>query len=345
MNLFGRTRRILIPTALMAAAALTVAACSSSSSATAASSSGQGGSAHYTIAFAGVNTANSTQGEAQAKFSQLIEASSGGRIQVHNTYNSALGSTNTILQDVSTGSLQMSAASPSDLSAFCPSLNILSLPFLFTSLADARKAIAGQGGQDLFNKCNGPSMQYYAVQEYGMDAILSTSPLSSVSQFSGLKIRTIPGDVAAQALTVVGASPESLSFSEVPTALTTNEINATVNSIQNTYSSGLYKLAKYLTTSDFLYSPSVVVINTKFLNSLPADLKADVITAIKQAGAYQIQLNGPATTQDLTKMEAAGVKVTTMSAAQEQLWKSKAQGLYTSTGQKYSTSALAALQQ
>jgi TRAP-type C4-dicarboxylate transport system substrate-binding protein len=337
----GRVR-VSAGIALTLAALLGAAACGGRFSGGA---SGSGGSGQkYVISFAGINTNASTQGVAQANFSSIIEKSTKNQIQVHDTYNSALGTTNSILQEVSTGALQMSATSPSDLSAFCPSLNMLSLPFLFSSLDQARAAMAGAGGKELFAKCDNSSLTYFPVQEYGMDAILGKQTLASVAAFKGLKIRTIPGDIAAKTMSAVGASPVSLSFSDVPTALTTNEINGTVNSIQNSYSSGLYKLAKKLTTSTFLYSPGVVVVNTKFLNSLPGDLKQDLISAIEQSGKAQVTANGKATNDDLAKMQASGVQVTALPDAEAAKWKQAAQGLYTSVGQQYGANILADLQ-
>jgi TRAP-type C4-dicarboxylate transport system substrate-binding protein len=328
------TRRFLAGFALTALAVAGSVGCSASKAAP---------THQYIIQFAGINPVSSTVSQAQTRFAQLVEQKSHGMIKVKNTYDSALGTTSQILQEVSTGSLQMSATSPSDLSSFCPSLNMLSLPFLFNSLADARSAMHGPGGNQLFTKCSNGSMQYFPVEEDGMDAFYGDSPLTSISAFKNLKIRTIPGDIAAKALSVVGAEPVSLSFSEVPTALTTNEINATVNSIQDGYSAGLEKLAKYVTVSSFLYSPCVVVINSRFFHSLPSDLRSDIESALATAGAGQIAASGPATNADLNKMSAAGAHVIQLPASVVQAWRAAASGLYASVGDQYGSQILAAL--
>jgi len=81
-----------------------------------------------------------------------------------------------------------------------------------------------------------------------------------------------------------------MAFSEVYQALQTGVVDGTENPISNLYTQKMHEVQKHLTITDHGYLGYAVIVNKKFWDGLPADVRAQLEDAMEQATRYANQI-------------------------------------------------------
>ena len=84
----------------------------------------------------------------------------------------------------------------------------------------------------------------------------------------------------------LGAIPQVMAFSEVYQALQTGVVDGTENPPSNFYTQKMHEVQKYLTMSEHGYLGYAVIVNKKFWDGLPADVRTTLEGAMKDATKY-----------------------------------------------------------
>src|SRR6185312_2015261 len=84
----------------------------------------------------------------------------------------------------------------------------------------------------------------------------------------------------------LGAIPQVMAFSEVYQALQTGVVDGQENTWSNIYTQKMHEVQKYITNTNHGYIGYVVVVNKKFWDGLPADIRAECEKAMKEATAF-----------------------------------------------------------
>ena len=99
--------------------------------------------------------------------------------------------------------------------------------------------------QKLYDEHAGGNIHVVGCGPYTKEALVSTVPIESVEDLQGVKIRS-PEGLASEVFRRAGASPVSLPFSEVYTALEKKLVDAAdASSLVNNDASGMQKVGKY----------------------------------------------------------------------------------------------------
>ena len=81
-----------------------------------------------------------------------------------------------------------------------------------------------------------------------------------------------------------------MAFTEVYQALQTGVVDGTENPISNLYTQKMHEVQKHLTITDHGYLGYAVIVNKKFWDGLPADVRAQLEDAMEQATRYANQI-------------------------------------------------------
>jgi TRAP-type C4-dicarboxylate transport system substrate-binding protein len=85
----------------------------------------------------------------------------------------------------------------------------------------------------------------------------------------------------------LGANPQVLAFSEVYQALQTGVVDGTENPPSNMYTQKMHEVQKYVTVSNHGYLGYAVIVNKKFWDGLPADIRTALDKAMKDATTFE----------------------------------------------------------
>ena len=114
----------------------------------------------------------------------------------------------------------------------------------------------------------------------------------------------------------LGALPQVLAFSEVYQALQTGVVDGTENTPSNIYSQKTHEVQKYLTVSNHGYIGYAVIVNRKFWEGLPPDIRTTLEGAMKDATRYTNAISQQENDDALAKIKAAGrTEIITLSDA------------------------------
>ncbi len=95
-------------------------------------------------------------------------------------------------------------------------------------------------------------------------------------------------------------------FSEVYQALQTGVVDGTENPISNFYTQKMQEVQKYLTITNHGYLGYAVIVNKKYWEELPADIRGQLETAMKETTVYANSIAQKKNDEDLAAVKATG---------------------------------------
>ena len=120
----------------------------------------------------------------------------------------------------------------------------------------------------------------------------------------------------------IKAIPQMLAFSEVYQALQTGVVDGTENPISNFYTQKMHEVQKYMTITDHGYLGYAVIVNKKFWEGLPADIRTQLETALVEATDYANTIAMDMNKKDLESVKASGkTAVTTLTPEERAAFK------------------------
>ena len=100
--------------------------------------------------------------------------------------------------------------------------------------------------------------------------------------------------------------PQVMAFSEVYQALQTGVVDGQENTPSNMYTQKFYEVQKYTTLTNHGYIGYVVVVNKKFWDDLPADIRGQLEKAMKEATVYANKISETENAEALDEIKKSG---------------------------------------
>lgn len=228
----------------------------------------------------GVNTVINFNYAAQLAFKNYVEAASNGRIEVNIYTNSSLGNASEILLQCMQGVIECSTAGDSDLSNYYPDIQVFSIPYVFDTRIDFYTFLdspyADAMFEDIAQNCG---VRIISAFDNGGFRNFSNNvrQIHTAEDLKGLKIRCMQSASYITTLETLGATPTALAFSELYSALQTGVVDGQENSPLVMLDNSIYEQQKYYSLDGHSISPAFIIVNEKWLKSLPEDLQKVVL--------------------------------------------------------------------
>jgi C4-dicarboxylate-binding protein DctP len=240
------------------------------------------------IKFSHVVATDTPKGQAAERFKALAEKATQGRVKVEVYPNSQLYKDKEELEALQLGAVQMLAPS---LAKFGPlgvkEFEAFDLPYIFPTKASLYAVTEGPIGKSLLQKLEPKGITGLAYWDNGFKIMSANKPLRSAADFRGLKFRIQSSKVLDSQMRSLGANPQVLAFSEVYQALQTGVVDGTENPPSNMYTQKMHEVQKHLTVSNHGYLGYAVIVNKKFWDGLPADIRTQLTTAMRDATTFE----------------------------------------------------------
>ncbi len=259
------------------------------------------------IKFSHVVAPDTPKGKGADRFKQLVEERSKGKIKVEVYPNSQLYKDKEEMEALQLGSVQMLAPS---LAKFGPlgvkEFEVFDLPFLFKDDASFRAVTDGDVGKGLFAKLETKGIKGLAFWDNGFHIMSANKPLHTVADFKGLKMRIQSSKVLDAQMRALGAIPQVMAFSELYQALQSGVVDGTEGVPSNFWTQKIFEVQKHISLSNHGHLAYAVIVNKKFYDGLPADLRAAVDSSIKDATTYANAIAATENKDALEKIKASG---------------------------------------
>lgn len=239
------------------------------------------------IKFSHVVASNTPKGKAAERFKVLAEQATRGRVRIELYPNSSLYKDKEELEALQLGAVQMLAPS---LAKFGPlgvkEFEIFDLPYIFPTKDALYRVTEGPIGRELLKRLEPKGITGLAYWDNGFKVMSANRSLHLPSDFRGLKMRIQSSKVLDAQMRALGASPQVLAFSEVYQALQAGVVDGTENPPSNLYTQKIYEVQKHVTVSDHGYLGYAVIVNKKFWDGLPSDIRSALADAMREASKY-----------------------------------------------------------
>lgn len=275
------------------------------------------------IKFSHVVAPDTPKGRAAERFKQLVEERTQGRVRVEVFPNSTLFKDGEEVEALQLGSVQMLAPSVSKFGPLgVPAFEVFDLPYIFPNREVLNRVINGPVGKNLFQRLESKGITGLAYWDNGFKVMSANTPLHMPADFKGLKMRIKSSKVLAAQMRALGALPQVMAFSEVYQAMQTGVVDGSENSLPNLVTQKFYEVQKYIALSDHGYDGYAVIVNTKFWDGLPPDIRTILEQAMRDATAFQFELSSKDNVDSLNKIKAASrAQVYDLSDAEKAAWR------------------------
>jgi C4-dicarboxylate-binding protein DctP len=134
----------------------------------------------------------------------------------------------------------------------------------------------------------------------------ANKPLHMPEDYKGLKFRIQSSKVLEAQFRLLGATPQVMAFSEVYQALQTGVVDGQENTPSNMYTQKFHEVQKYTTLTNHGYIGYVVVVNKKFWDGLPADIRGQLEKAMNEATVYSNKISETENAEGLEEIKKSG---------------------------------------
>ncbi|WP_298369102.1 TRAP transporter substrate-binding protein [Azospirillum sp.] len=259
------------------------------------------------IKFSHVVAPDTPKGKGAEKFKELAEKATAGKVKIEVYPNSQLYKDKEELEALQLGAVQMLAPS---LAKFGPlgakEFEVFDLPYIFPNKTVLRRVTEGPIGKQLFQKLESKGIVGLAYWDNGFKIMSANKPLIKPEDMKGQKMRIQSSKVLDAQMRSLGALPQVMAFSEVYQALQTGVVDGTENPPSNMYTQKMHEVQKNATITEHGYLGYAVIVNKKFWDGLPTDVRTALDGAMKEATAYANDIAQNENDVSMAQMKASG---------------------------------------
>jgi len=239
------------------------------------------------IKFSHVVATDTPKGKAAEKFKELAEKYTAGKVKVEVYPNSTLYKDKEELEALQLGSVQMLAPSNSKFGPLgIREFEVFDLPYILPDLKTLRKVTEGPLGTKLLKLLDAKGITGLAYWDNGFKQMSANKKLVTPADYQGVKFRIQSSRVLQAQFKALSALPQVMAFSEVYQALQTGVVDGQENTWSNIYTQKMHEVQKYITETNHGYIGYVVIVNKKFWDDLPADIRDPLTKAMKEATEF-----------------------------------------------------------
>lgn len=248
-------------------------------------------------------------------FADRVAHYSDGRIRFTVFPSGQLGSEEQTLEQLQTGTLEVTKVGGAVLGSFVPVAKVFSLPYLFRDETHYWAALNGPVGRDMLEALSSleggqPSgfrgLTYF---DAGSRNFYAKKPIIRPDDLAGMKIRVQNDPVAIDTVRALGGSPTPISWGELYTALQQGVVDGAENNTPSFVSSNHFEVCKAFSFDHHSRVPDILLISSTLWDSLNEMERGWLEKAAAEASDFQREAWQAGTEEAIERMKAEGVRI------------------------------------
>lgn len=259
----------------------------------------------------------SNQGRAVRLFAEQVEKNSGGKMKVRAVGAAALGPDVQMQQALIGGAQEMMVGSTATLVGITKEMALWDTPFLFNSAKEADAILDGPIGQKVMDKLQEKGLVGLVYWENGFRNMTNNKrPITRVEDFDGIKLRVMQNNVYLDSFRKLGANAVPLPFSELFSALETRAVDGQENPYNTILSSKFFEVQKYLSVTNHVYSPWIVLVSKKWWDTLSKAEQKILLDAARASREFERKDTREEAGRALAELKAKGMQINELTPAE-----------------------------
>ncbi|MCL2616553.1 MAG: TRAP transporter substrate-binding protein [Defluviitaleaceae bacterium] len=271
---------------------------------------------NVTIRFAHWFAETHPQHRALLIFSEEAARRSGGMIDVQIFPNAILGSEDVYIDSIKQGMLEMGATGTMVSRDEAPLVALAEMPFLFSGWDHVRATLGADIGWALTEEMPERSgLRTLAWTANGFRQVSTNRLVSSMGDFSGLRLRVPNTPVFINSFGALGVNPVAMPFGETFTAMEQRVVDGQDNPFATVRASSFYEVQSHILETRHMFSPTLWLINDTFYQGLPEEFRQIIDESIAYAVEHQWQFSIEADEADKDYLLDEGIVITEVDSA------------------------------
>lgn len=256
---------------------------------------------------------DSNQGRAVRFFAEEVKKRSGDKLKVRSFGAATLGPDIQMQNALIGGAQEMMVGSTATLVGTVKEFAIWDVPFLFANEKEADAVLDGPVGQKLLDSLQAKGLVGLVYWENGFRNLTnSRHRIEKAEDIQGIKLRVMQNPVFLDTFKAVGANAVPMAFAELFTALETKAVDGQENPYTTIVSSKFYEVQKYLTVTNHVYSPWIVLASKSWWDKLSDDEHRILLDAAVASRDFERTDTRADAQKALDQLKNSGMEITVM---------------------------------
>ncbi|CAM8621633.1 DctP TRAP-type C4-dicarboxylate transport system, periplasmic component [Comamonadaceae bacterium] len=275
----------------------------------------------------------SNQGRAAKVFAEAVEKASGGKMKVRAIGAAALGPDTQMQQSLIGGAQEMMVGSTATLVGITKEMALWDAPFLISNTKEADAMLDGPVGDKIRNKLQDKGLVGLVYWENGFRNLTNSKrAINKVEDLEGIKLRVMQNNVYLNSFKTLGANAVPMAFSELFSALETNTVDGQENPFNTILSSKFYEVQKYVTVTNHVYAPWIVLVSKKWWDQLSKDEQKILSDAAKISRDFERKDTRDEAAKAVADLKAKGMQINELPPAEAARMRDKLTRVYATIG-------------
>ncbi|CAM8654609.1 DctP TRAP-type C4-dicarboxylate transport system, periplasmic component [Comamonadaceae bacterium] len=275
----------------------------------------------------------SNQGRAAKVFAEAVEKASGGKMKVRAIGAAALGPDTQMQQSLIGGAQEMMVGSTATLVGITKEMALWDAPFLISNTKEADAMLDGPVGDKIRNKLQDKGLVGLVYWENGFRNLTNSKrAINKVEDLEGIKLRVMQNNVYLNSFKTLGANAVPMAFSELFSALETNTVDGQENPFNTILSSKFYEVQKYVTVTNHVYAPWIVLVSKKWWDQLSKDEQKILSDAAKLSRDFERKDTRDEAAKAVADLKAKGMQINELPPAEAARMRDKLTRVYATIG-------------
>lgn len=244
------------------------------------------------------------------RWAELVKEKTNGAVEIQVYPSSQLGAKADLIEMMLLGQNVCTIADGSYLMDYVPDFGVVMGPYLFEDWNQMYKLTASDWWKEQEKLLEAEGLKIVSTNWiYGDRQLMTKTPIKSLSDLKGLKIRVPNNDISVNMFNLLGAASTPMALSEVYTSLSQGVVDGVENPLTTLYTNNFQEVCKYLTMTSHQMTFSNFVVGNDFWNSLPAEYQEAIVEAGKEAAEYNNEKYEEQSADMIDKMKEAGCEI------------------------------------
>lgn len=286
------------------------------------------GSPDFVLLYAENQTADYPTTLGAERFAELVYERTDGRIKILVKHGAELGSEMEVIKQLSYGGIAFARVSISQIAEYVPDMNILQMPYLYSSSEHMWRVLDGEIGDEFLAKASEYNLVGLSWYDAGARNFYSTKPITCLEDLQGMNIRIQESDMMADMVSALGANPVKIVYSDVYSALEQGIVDCAENNWPSYEAMKHYNVARYYTIDEHTRVPEIQLCSSEIWDQLSESDQQIIVDCAKESALYERQLWHEREKTSREIAEKSGVTVIDITSAEKQRFRRAMSSVY-----------------
>lgn len=258
------------------------------------------------ITLATILNQNDVSVQAMEEWKRLLDERTGGDLSLNIMSGGTLGGTRELIQQLSSGEIDLNLSSPVVLQFAAPKFQCLEAEYIYESEDQGFAVWRGPIGQEASDAMKANyGIEIAGVGRRGSRNVTANVAVKEPADMTGLKMR-VTNDLRQKVFSSYGALPAPMALSELYGALRQGVFDAQENPLSTIYSNRFHEVQKYISMTQHVWTYNIVYSNSNFMETLSEEQRAAFKETLDEAMNWLYDAVAKENEEIRAKIEEAG---------------------------------------